>query len=588
VTNVEEPRDDSNNKTVAVVSGKNNSEEEEEEINEQQQMPSMSREDKVPSPSSLNSSSHVSSEQQPQQQRPRKKCVAREPLKRSLIPNVVAKQRTWSNKNLFTESSKKQNNVGKQHGNQARRCGYHENNKPGSRKSISEQLEDIFTPLEDMDTNMMRMSPSSCTPPPPSPPSSNKLASPCTRRKYNNKVTTKVNPATYENYNSSNTNNQKQQQHQQNNNSTNVAAENQRKITTAMPVRQHQQQQQQQDQHLYQQSRSVPAASCRVAVRSNLSNLSHTGGAGAVGMSPKLAPRARREVAPPPPPVTMTTVARNYGTTSSNRSNFNSSSASTTPEHTAAQVRKQQQQQQHINTSGAADNMNTVNTLRSQATTTSSNSQADPNKPLTALTASDLKPKRRPKRHQQPGKIPLRAAHPYPPTTSCATSQQQQQQQHVLLRHTPQSPHHRAPSSRRNSYQQQQRNPLLLDRTEVAKLNSFFATMGGYLPTASQASSREEMCFNFAEGESDVSWDGASAYVRDDDDCEFEMTSMPQLSHAPNVSIIEKQARILQWITSCKRSQLHQLQPAAAAPSLQSSLVVASSGGYMTPKESSV
>ena len=186
-------------------------------------------------------------------------------------------------------------------------------NKPGSRKSISEQLEDIFTPLEDMDTNMMRMSPSSCTPPPPSPPSSNKLASPCTRRKYNNKVTTKVNPATYENYNSSNTNNQKQQQqHQQNNNSTNVAAENQRKITTAMPVRQHQQQQQQ-DQHLYQQSRSVPAASCRVAVRSNLSNLSHTGGAGAVGMSPKLAPRARREVAPPPPPVTMTTVARNYG-----------------------------------------------------------------------------------------------------------------------------------------------------------------------------------------------------------------------------------------------------------------------------------
>jgi len=175
-----------------------------------------------------------------------------------------------------------------------------------------------------------------------------------------------------------------------------------------------------------------------------------------------------------------------------------------------------------------------INTLNSQTTSSSASNEA--NKPLTAMTASDLKPKK--DKRNPPD------CHLVSKNRSSATSSSYQSNLW--------SPHNHQRS---------------LDRSESSKLNNFFATMGGFLPSQSSNENLSFVANDFSD--SNFSYAGASEYVRDDDEVEVK-----EVYATPSVSIIEKRARIMRWIVSC-RSYFDQ----ASSSSIPY---------YLPPKESSV
>lgn len=428
---------------------------------------------------------------------------------RSLASNAPRQRRSWSKNPHMDARKNNQNN---------RRTTLVEGNRPGSRKSISERLEEIFTPLEDMDTNNM--------PPPQQTTPMNVVVPP---------------PSCYEN-----TPTESNTVIAAHNNQTAIIAES--PMPAVVPVSTTNA-----GQAVY--GRVDKAPMCE---HKNFPPPNNRVFKGVVPQSPSLAPRTRREVAP-------TDKKKANEQHLQQRNN---------------EMRLQDGNNHHYvdkhqpttTTNSSSEEIRPQSTLRSHTTSSSAatSATADVSKPLTALTASDLKPRRTKRNTTSTSVTPLRAAHPYP--HNCHADKMRRQ---VPSSTPPQSPH-RPPSSRRNSYHQQQQHrgsngSILQDRSEVAKLNNFFATMGGYMPSHS---SNENICFNFTDCESDFSFAGASAYVREDGEFGMEVEmGKPEPYPAPSVSIIEKRARIMKWILSC-RNQMNQQQ--------------SSLHGYVTPKESSV
>nr|CAB3263020.1 uncharacterized protein LOC100186681 [Phallusia mammillata] len=260
--------------------------------------------------------------------------------------------------------------------------------------------------------------------------------------------------------------------------------------------------------------------------------------AGGSSSSPMLAPRSRREVAP------------DCGM----RSNTNSLSRNgpSTDEH--------------------------VNTMRSQNTTSSAS--ADVTKPFTALTANDLKPRRAKHGYVNPV-APLKPTLPYamqPPSSRgnskrhtnapvSPTISPHKQQARMTPPHssrstssTPYSSLKRTPTSSRSSSLKRNRQRSKSDVSLVqTELDKFFSTMGMGEYIMSPLPNSTDTLFTTAHvsSESDFSFAGASAYVRDGPDETVPMDIDPMtasLSQVPAVSIIEKNARIMRWLVACKKS----------------------------------
>ncbi|XP_002128044.2 uncharacterized protein LOC100186681 [Ciona intestinalis] len=218
-----------------------------------------------------------------------------------------------------------------------------------------------------------------------------------------------------------------------------------------------------------------------------------------------------------------------------------------------------------------------LNTMKSQ--NTSSSASGDINKPFTALTASDLKP-RRSKRTMMPHASPMKPTHPYP--MQQAASSRGKSKRHTnapvsptlsphkqAARMTPQSSRSssstpysslkRTPGSSRNSSLKRNRQRSKSDVSLFqSELDRFFSTMGMGEMISSPLPTCNDTLFTTAQvsSESDFSFAGASAYVRDSPDESSPMEVDPMtagLAQVPSVSIIEKNARVMRWLMTCKK-----------------------------------
>uniref|UniRef100_H2Z437 Centrosome-associated FAM110 C-terminal domain-containing protein n=1 Tax=Ciona savignyi TaxID=51511 RepID=H2Z437_CIOSA len=222
-----------------------------------------------------------------------------------------------------------------------------------------------------------------------------------------------------------------------------------------------------------------------------------------------------------------------------------------------------------------------LNTMKSQ--NTSSSTSGDINKPLTALTASDLKP-RRSKRTMMPYSSPMKPTYPYsmqpapysrgnskrhtnaPVSPTLSPHKQAARmtppQSSRSSSSTPYSSLKRTPGSSRNSSLKRNRARSKSDVSLFqSELDRFFSTMGMQELIASPLPIANDTLFTTApvSSESDFSFAGASAYVRDSPDEASPMEVDPMtagLAHVPSVSIIEKNARVMRWLMACKKSSV--------------------------------
>ncbi|XP_076805758.1 uncharacterized protein LOC143449434 isoform X1 [Clavelina lepadiformis] len=256
--------------------------------------------------------------------------------------------------------------------------------------------------------------------------------------------------------------------------------------------------------------------------------------------SPMLAPRSRREVAP----------------------EYSSKSMSNS-------LRRNPSKEEHLNT------------MKSQ--NTSSSASGDVNKPFTALTASDLKP-RRGKRNNATHATPLKPTYPYPMSNNRGNTKRHnngpaspamsphKQAAHMTQHHgsrsassTPYSSLKRTPTSSRSSSLKRNRQRSKSDVSIFqSELDRFFSTMGMEEGVKSPLPMSQDTLFTTAHvsSESDFSFAGASAYVRDSPDESMDVDpATAGLAHVPPVSIIEKNARIMRWLMTCKKSMNSNTSP---------------------------
>nr|XP_039258143.1 putative uncharacterized protein DDB_G0287457 [Styela clava] len=220
-------------------------------------------------------------------------------------------------------------------------------------------------------------------------------------------------------------------------------------------------------------------------------------------------------------------------------------------------------------------------TMKSHNTSSSS---GNANKPFTALTANDLKPRsnknnstivpqstpikptfafpgqplsqtrHNPKRPTttpisptlSPNKQAARMTPPQTPTRSCSS--------------TPYSSLKRTPTSSRSSSLKRNRHRSKSDvLSHQHELDRFFSTMGmeEYMNLAHHSSMNDTLYSNHLSSESDFSFAGASAYVRDspDEAMDVDPVTTALIRGPQSVSIIEKNARVMRWLMTCQKNR---------------------------------
>lgn len=211
-----------------------------------------------------------------------------------------------------------------------------------------------------------------------------------------------------------------------------------------------------------------------------------------------------------------------------------------------------------------------------------SSGSADALKPFTALTASDLKPRSTKQSNTVSlQSVPVKAMFAYPgqpvlqtranpkrhtTTPVSPTLSPNKQQARMTPPHTPKSssstPYSslkRTPaSSRSSSLKRNRHRGSKPDIHHQSELDRFFSTMGmaEYMTLTNRSTHS-----NHLSSESDFSFAGASAYVRDSPDEAMDIDPIPQqlIKGPQSVSIIEKNARVMRWLMSCQKNRKQSL-----------------------------
>jgi len=190
--------------------------------------------------------------------------------------------------------------------------------------------------------------------------------------------------------------------------------------------------------------------------------------------------------------------------------------------------------------------------------TNKSRQENDPTKPLVSLTANDLfnKPQNPLLRHNNHHQMMLQ---------NCRHQIYNQQQQEMMYHHNHHNHMHqyRRNSNYQNQYNYYGSNPNMNKQitnsnsesslqSDLSRLNNFFQTLGGALPSQSS----NEKPFSFTDSQSSFSVCGASEYVREGGPYEEE-------SKHPNIMVnpIEKNARIIRWIINTRKHVVQNHHP---------------------------